>query len=212
MSKLKDLILRYNAGNAEFTEAGENKTFMEILVIVDKLLLYWVWKFKKQYKFLRVLENQDLYQTSICSVSKAIKGVTPDFERTTIIKRLYGYVRRNILKKALMYHEKEKAFSYLPECFLQIYEETVDDSHVRRNLIMEDFFKKLEDMIESGEIKKKNLFVLYFRHYLDFSFKEIANIYGKSENSVKLIYHKTKKRISENLNKWDFLDGDTKWD
>jgi RNA polymerase sigma factor (sigma-70 family) len=85
LDALKRLILDYKDTNDE-------RMFSEILVHVDKLLLFFIHKLRRDYKYLNSVDTEDLYHTAIIAVHKAIKSYPDYMEPRYIPCRIRAYM------------------------------------------------------------------------------------------------------------------------
>lgn len=63
------------------------------------------------------------------------------------------------------------------------------------SLLIQDTYKQLEDLL--GFLPEQYRSVLYLREYADFSYKEIMETLQLSEEQVKVLLHRARKRLAE---------------
>lgn len=89
-------------------KSGENKEFYfkKILERIDKLIVYKVGKLTLQYAVLLNVESQDLYNTAILGVYRALDSVKDTDDGARIQARILSYIKEEI-RKTYMQHRKE---------------------------------------------------------------------------------------------------------
>lgn len=90
------------------------------------------------------------------------------------------------------YLKKNKKLSYLDNDF-----EQMDELNVEQMIISKESITVIHQIINNLKDQYKEVFSLRFFNQL--SFKEIGNLFGKSENWACVIYHRARKKIQKEL-------------
>lgn len=155
---LVDLVTKYR-------EKRDPVIFSKILEETDKLLLNTVYKCIKKWPYLRRVELQDLYQTAILGLYKAISGVHI-YKRKIVrkkedkpIARIVGYVKAEIKQVYSNYNRRVLGSSVLED-------KCVFEESVSKNLEHEDYMRKLNEYVKSGIVTEQDYSILV-RHFAD---------------------------------------------
>jgi RNA polymerase sigma factor (sigma-70 family) len=80
--------------------------FRQILIRIDKLIIYKIGKIKRQYQRLEKEENDEIYNTAILGVYRALNSVKDTDSGATIQARILSYIKEEI-RKTYIQHKTE---------------------------------------------------------------------------------------------------------
>lgn len=144
----------------EFKKSPSAVNFERILVLTDKLIIYCVYRLKRNNAYLKTISNQELYHTGILGLYEAIQAMPNEEVPTKIPAWIVSYITANV-KRCYGYLEKENVgigedIEYSPAIY---YSQRVQ---VEYGLIKTDFFTFVQKQLITEE--DANLFC---SRYLD---------------------------------------------
>jgi len=163
---LKELILTYQKEKSGII-------FHQILERVDKMLIELVKKFSKIYYFTEPTPQllQDMYQTAIIGLEKALVSFDPKGKETFIPGHIYHQVRNEMFK---MYGIKNvDATKYLHEHL-----NCMENSEIDLELIREDIRNIINNLIDSKRITQDEYELLQHKYIEEMSISEMLRIFG----------------------------------
>jgi len=132
-----------------YKETRNNKDFINILKIVDKLILYLIIRLRRKYSFLNNVESKDLYQIGILGLHYAIISM-PDNELPSMIPaRIKAYIYAQLRK---VYFNKDREISVAD----------VKDFNIGRS--GDKYIQKILD--QEKEVINRMMFRLEYYNYL----------------------------------------------
>lgn len=167
-----------------YREKRDPIIFDKILKATDLLLLSVIYKCVKKWPYLKQVGLQDLYQTAILGLYKAISGiqiykrrVRKDKLKDKIVARIVGYIKAEIKQTYSYYNRKVLNFSALEDkC---IFEESVS-----KNLEHEDCMRKLNEYVKSGVVTEQDYGIL-LKHFVgEMTYKTIGEEEGLSKTAI----------------------------
>jgi RNA polymerase sigma factor (sigma-70 family) len=187
---LRDLVSKYNN---EIDANIKKEIFQKILFKVDRLLIYTIIKYKGQKEF-ELVDDQDLYNTSIIGLYKAIDGVKDDYPGTKLVVRIMSYVKEGI------------RLTYLGR---RIDMKRVDFQTIERNLISpnngiadaenKEIIEKVYKIFDSGIICRHDLNMLINHIINGLSYSEIARRLGLHYTTVSKRIKNVLRILRENI-------------
>jgi RNA polymerase sigma factor (sigma-70 family) len=172
--------------------------FEKILIRVDKLLLKTLHMMIKSRPYLTTVGVEDLYQTEILGLYKALDTALPTEDGGHIVARIIAYARAEV-SKAYPYRKygKIKLFSEIEDeerqiyCTGQIFNskqkkwfDGVPDDRIENNAEFSFLLDRLSELVQNGKLTYKNLNLLK-KHYFDgMTTKEIAKEKGCSRQNI----------------------------
>jgi len=163
---LKGLILKYQQTN-------DREVFSKILIGVDGLIINTIIKLKRQRKYLRRVENQELYQVGVVALYSALAKI-PETEVTEKIPAwIVAYIKSHVLS-TFYYMQKEIPIG---EIKFGLVTPPVDYALY---MVKSDY----QDIVSSGVITEAEDRLLRDRFFNDRTLKEIANDCGLTDSTI----------------------------
>lgn len=205
---LKELAL-------EFVDGKDSSIFLEILLKVDNLLLYTIYKARKSKPYLRKVELQDLYQDAIVGTYKALLKFRKEEPGSKLIYKITRYITNEIAKHykrtnkvAFPFSVSDIAFqvhlyfSDLPhlEMYInQIENKLVEKTPVYKKLELEFMRDRFTKLIEEDVISPEEYDMLIMHCVNNITYKDIAKLFDTSQPTVS-------RKIRDALNRirWEF--------
>lgn len=138
--------------------------------------------------------SEDLMQETFYS---AIKNIDK-FNRKCKISVWLCQIAKNKYKNELRKKRNNIFIQYPIEMFETIIDETLEENNIESNFILKEEKEEFYKVLENLEEPVKELFFLRLK--LNLTFKEIANILGKTEEWGRINFYRTKIKIKEELN------------
>lgn len=209
---LKELAL-------EFESSRNPDIFERIVEKVDRLLLQTIYRLRRAKPYLKKVEMQDLYQTSILGLHKALLKVKEDEPGTKLVYKIIRYVGNEIAKfnkttsKIVFPRSIEDVSFQIHLCstdraqdlVYQIENELTDNTAVYKNLEMEGIRDRFSILVESGVLSFEEFEMLVMRFVDGMKYKDIAKQFGGSYDTVS-------KRIENVLNRMRYEFRRRGWD
>jgi len=203
---LKELALK-------FVSSKDPLIFAKIVKRVEKLLLYTIYKARRTKPYLKKVELQDLYQTAVIGLYRALLKVKEDEPGSKLVYKITRYVGNEIAKDnkrtdkiTVPYSIADVAFQVhlyftdmpqFQEHISQIENKLVEDAVVYKNLEMEFIRERFSKLLED-EVLSFEEFEMLVMHFVDNkTYKDIAKQFGYSHVTVS-------KRTNNTLNKLRF--------
>jgi len=200
---LKELAL-------EFAKNKDPLIFAKIAARVEKLLFYTIHKNRRAKPYLKKVELEDLYQTAIIGLYRALLKVKEDEPGSKLVYKIIRYVGNEIAKCAKRKDKITFPFSIAKVAFQvhlysvdmpqswnfvnQIENILVENTLVYKNLEMEFVRERFLKLIEEETISVEEFEMLVMRFVDDMTYNDIAKQVGGS-------YVTVSKRIKDTLNK-----------
>lgn len=184
---LKDLAL-------SFDTSGDPVTFIKILLEVHKLLKYQVRQIRRRRPYLQAVDFNDLYQTAIVGLYRAVAKVQADASGGKLVYNIRRYVDNEIIKE---YKDRTWRQSYI--LFDDAQRELVDTTEVYLNLEQEFIRDRFYRLITVGVISQEEFDMIYQHFVRGVSYKDIASQVGNSTDTIS-------KKVRDSLNRirWEF--------
>ena len=163
-----------------FVYNRDASTFVEILKKVDKLLLYTIYKIRKTRPYLKNVELQDLYQTSILGLHAALLKVKESDSGSKIIYKITRYVANEIIKE----NKGTQTHKVVTPLEIVIDDKLIDDIPVYSNLELEFIRERFSKLIEEDIIGFEEFEMLIMHFVNDMTYKDIAKQLGYSNITV----------------------------
>lgn len=199
---LKELAL-------EFVSSEDPLIFAKILKRVEYLLLYTIHKVRIAKPYLKKVEQQDLYQTAVIGLYRALLKVKEDEPGSKLIYKITRYIGNEIAKDfkrtgkiTVPYSISDVAFqvhlyftdmSQFQAHIRRIEDKLVEDAAVYKNLEMGFIRERFSKLLGEGVISFDEFEMLVMRFVDDMTYKDIAKQFGSSSVTVS-------KRIEDTLN------------
>jgi RNA polymerase sigma factor (sigma-70 family) len=188
---LRDLVTEYQPTRSPIV-------FEKILMRVDKLLLKTLHMMIKSRPYLATVGAEDIYQTEIVGLYRALDTVLPTEDGGHIVARIIAYIRAEVKKDyPYRHYGKVKLFSEIEDeegqicCTGQIltskqkeWFEGVPDDRVENNAEFSLLFERISELVNSGKLTYEHLGLLK-KHFFDGkTTKEIAQEKGCSRQNI----------------------------
>lgn len=200
---LKELAL-------EFVWNKDPSTFLKILKKVDRLLLYTIHKDRKGKPYLKKVELQDLYQTAVIGLYKALLKVKEDEPGSKLVYKITRYVGNEIAKNFKKTNRITFPFSIADIAFQvhlysadmpqswkhisQIEDKLIEEDVVYKNLEMEFIRERFLKLIEEGVISFEEFEMLNLRFVDGMTYMDMKKHFGASHVTIS-------KKIEDALNR-----------
>jgi len=160
---IKDLVVLWKSNS------NKNFYFEKILKRIDKLIIYKIGKLKRQYKQLSAVPNQDLYNTAILGIYRALDSVKDKDSGATIQARILSYIKEEI-RKIYMPHKKEIITENIEK-----WENKIESKEPEFTTIeYEELREIVNKLIDNFQLPKED-FDIFIDHYLNRkTYKKIA--------------------------------------
>jgi RNA polymerase sigma factor (sigma-70 family) len=158
---IKDMIVEYQV-------TQDKDVFFEIIKRMDRMLVETVMMFSRQYKIRAPI--QDIYQTGILGLAKAVNKFKTNYKETAIPKCVLYWVRLELLDTYRTYPiDGEKYKAEHPE---------EDKTDITDGLIQEDIRQVIENCVTSGKLTDEDVCLLILIYIENMPVSEIFNIFG----------------------------------
>ena len=186
---IKNLIL-------EHQRTSEQAIFIQILERVEGLLLLAIFHCFRWTPSLQGSDLQDLYQTSILGLYRAIDTIEERDDPNAVPIRIMACVASEIDK---MYgkHSREKIDSHR---FLSIKNQTISDKEMFKDLEMEDTRRMFSRLISEEVITNEEFEMVKLKFVDGIIEKEIAKKFGVVQSTVSSRISKTLIKMKKAIN------------
>lgn len=129
--------------------------------------------------------------------------IAEDITSETFLKAMRGIDRfrgDSSIKSWLFQIGKNEYFSYLRKDKNVNFVESldiIDNNMLEKNMISKNQIELINSIIKALDEPYSEVFIL--RHYGEFSFKEIGNIFGKTDNWACVTYHRSRMKLQKDL-------------
>jgi len=200
---LKELAL-------EFVNSKDPSILEKIIKKVDKLLFYTIYKARRSKPYLKKVELQDLYQTAIIGLYRALLKVKEDEPGSKLVYKIGRYTGNEIAKDYKRTDKVTFPFSIadvdfqvhlysvdMPQSWKhisQIEDKLVEDTLVYKNLEMKFIRERFLKLIEEEIISFEEFEMLVLRFVEGMTYTDIARQFGTSQVTIS-------KKIGDALNR-----------
>ena len=146
----------------EYKSTQDSKLFERILLNVDVLLKHFFLKDWRTYSYLRTVDAQDLYQSSVLAVQKTCMGLKESTPPHQLPGRIRGYMRKQF-EQEYRHFDKEIASS-----------DQLEDTRFVTPSEELDLIMDLEHILDCKELSNREKRVLYFHLIEQISLRDIA--------------------------------------
>jgi len=170
---IKDLVTLW--------KSAENKKFYfeKILKRIDKLIIYKIGILKQQFKQLSNVPNQDLYNTAIFGVYRALDSVKDKDSGATIQARILSYIKEEI-RKTFMPHKKEIVTENIEK-----WENEIESKEPEfTNIEYEELQEIVNKLIKNFQLPKEDFDILLDHVLNNTPYKKIAKDLGVHYTTV----------------------------
>ncbi len=188
-NRLKELVTNYN-------ETKNSVVFAKIIAHTDHLIVYVIKRLLKYQKYLYSVEVQDLYNSAVIGLHKAIISSKKNESGNIIGMRIMAYVKRQISTDYYLIFVKEKDNVSLPIDYLaQRYESNFCCANVNNFIDNETYFEDqvtIKEILEAcfklfleGTFSYDDIRIIKYKYVDGKCLRDIGKLIGKSHNYVK---------------------------
>lgn len=158
---------------------NRKKKFEQILIRIDRLIIYKIGKLKSQYNRLCKEENDELYNTAIVGVYRALETVKDTDSGATIQARILSYIKEEI-RKTYLQHKTEIVTGTISGDEKGLIYNNPEYS----NIDYEDLKTVVNKLIANFTIPQED-FLTFVEHYVNKkSFKDISKTLGVHYSTI----------------------------
>lgn len=169
---LKELVLRY-------VSTEDPAIFKDILIKVDKLLLYTIYEVRRSLPRFREIDIQDLYQDAVVGMHKGLLKVRANEPDTKVLYWITRNIKDELLKRNCRKLKKS------PQVFEKIAaEKLIDKTSVYKNQELEVIRQRFWELIDEGVLSLNEFQMLSMRIVQDMTYGDIAKQFESTRPTI----------------------------
>lgn len=187
---IRDLVTQYKNGDQEQRRVA----FTLILARVDRLLMSVCLKMKSWHHQLKEIETQDLYQTAIISLYRAIDSVKETDTGEKIQARIQSYVKEEIRKAHIgRKHQINPVDMNLIKELVLADRPEFDPTDIR------DLYENIWALIDLGDVPRDDFNLLIEHEINGLTYMEMAKIHGVHYTTISNRIRRLKNTLRQKL-------------